>query len=87
MYEDNSKYTQQCCLSGEIIGTEVVGRYKITCKDAMGSGSWNGGYLEINGVKYCEVMRDDSAIFSLDQGTYSGAITITAPHTGIKLKY
>ena len=53
----------------------------------MGSGSWNGGYLEINGVKYCEVMRDDSAIFSLDQGTYSGAITITAPHTGIKLKY
>ena len=38
-------FKKKCCLSD--------GTYKLKCKDAWGDG-WNGGFLEINGQKYCE---------------------------------
>ena len=44
-YLNNQNFTQQCCL--------LAGDYNITCNDCYGDG-WRGGYLEINGTKYCE---------------------------------
>ena len=44
-YTNDMKYTQKCCLA--------VGNYNITCTDDFGDG-WHDGYLEINGIKYCE---------------------------------
>ena len=44
-YESNNVYTQQCCTG--------AGDFTLSCKDSYGDG-WNGGYLEINGVKYCD---------------------------------
>ena len=41
------KFEQECCLPNH------VQYYAITCLDAYGDG-WHGGYLEINGEKYCE---------------------------------
>ena len=36
---------EQCCLE--------PGNYNLECKDSYGDG-WNGGYIEVNGEKYCE---------------------------------
>ena len=38
---------QECCLP------DHTNDYAITCYDSYGDG-WHGGYLEINGYKYCE---------------------------------
>ena len=44
-YGDYNEYTQQCCLE--------PGSYSLECKDSWGDG-WNGGYIELDGVKYCD---------------------------------
>ena len=44
-YMNFNVFTQQCCLAD--------GDYKIKCQDSYADG-WHGGYLEINGQKYCE---------------------------------
>ena len=44
-YGNNGEYTQQCCLS--------PGSYNLECKDSFGDG-WNGGYIEVGGIKYCD---------------------------------
>ena len=41
------KFEQECCLP------DHINDYAIKCHDAYGDG-WHGGYLEINGEKYCE---------------------------------
>lgn len=48
-YENDQQYTQQCCLREEEI--------EITCDCSYGDG-WHGGYLEINGQRYCEGFTD-----------------------------
>ena len=40
-------FEQECCLP------DHTHYYAITCNDTYGDG-WHGGYLEINGGKYCE---------------------------------
>ena len=45
-YGDNSEYSQQCCMP------EDKEEFTIYCVDAYGDG-WHGGYLEIDGTKYC----------------------------------
>ena len=44
-YSSNSDYAEECCL--------VPGNYTMDCKCSYGDG-WHGGYLEINGVRYCD---------------------------------
>ena len=44
-YGNNAEYTEQCCLT--------PGNYNLECKDSYGDG-WNGGYIEVNGEKYCD---------------------------------
>ena len=44
-YEDESTYIEKCKVR--------PGVYTLECKDSYGDG-WNGGYLEIQGIKYCE---------------------------------
>ena len=44
-YFDNMNFTQPCCLS--------KGYHNLTCYDCYGD-TWKGGYIMINGVKYCE---------------------------------
>ena len=44
-YGNNGQYTEKCCLG--------VGDYKLSCKDTFGDG-WHGGFVEIQGNKYCE---------------------------------
>ena len=44
-YEGRKIYRKQCCLPNGI--------YKLTCKDDWGDG-WNGGYLDINGQRFCD---------------------------------
>ena len=51
-YESYQTYTQDCCLS--------EGRHELTCKTSKGDG-WHGGYVEIQGIKYCEDFRTGSA--------------------------
>ena len=45
-YENYKEDTQQCCVKAH-------DKFVITCKDSYGDG-WHGGYLVINGKKYCE---------------------------------
>ena len=48
-YADDSEYYQVCCLDS--------GGHTLTCKDSYGDGwKWAtfNGYLEIDGVRYCE---------------------------------
>ena len=44
-YFENKEYTQKCC---------VAEGSTITCQDSFGDG-WHGGYLEIDGQKYCDI--------------------------------
>ena len=44
-YLENKEYTQECC---------IAKGSTITCKDSFGDG-WHGGYLEIDGQKYCDI--------------------------------
>ena len=47
-YQSNKEMTQECC--------QAPGTYELECKDSHGDG-WHGGYLEIQGKKYCEDFR------------------------------
>ena len=54
----------------------MPGRYNITCKDSRANG-WHGGYIEVDGIKYCEsftsgdeetneiIVKDDGKYFSI----------------------
>ena len=44
-YSSYRTYNEQCCLP--------AGNYDLICKDSYGDG-WNGGYIEIQGTRYCE---------------------------------
>ena len=44
-YASNEQYTESCCLA--------PGEYTLSCQDSYGDG-WHGGFLEIQGNKYCE---------------------------------
>ena len=44
-YGSNDIFTEQCC--------QPTGDYELVCKCSYGDG-WHGGYLEIDGNKYCE---------------------------------
>ena len=46
-YDNYKEDTQKCCVAKD------QGEITITCKDSYGDG-WHGGYLAINGKKYCE---------------------------------
>ena len=47
-YSSRRTYTSSCCLN--------QGEHTLTCKDHYGDG-WHGGYLEIQGKKYCKNFR------------------------------
>ena len=70
VYMDNAPFTQQCCLAS--------GNHKVTCADSHSDG-WHGGYLEINGVKYCED-------FTNGNETHAD-LSITSPPVGMELQY
>ena len=45
-YGDDAEYTQQCC--------QQPGTYELECKDtSIFKDGWHGGYIEIQGQKYC----------------------------------
>ena len=44
-YENHQTYTESCCLN--------PGSYQLTCDDSYGDG-WHGGFIEIDGKRYCE---------------------------------
>ena len=46
-FDYKGKYYQRCCLPSN------QEAYNIHCYDSLGDG-WHGGYLEINGIKYCD---------------------------------
>ena len=45
---NHAKEVVECCL--------MPGEYTLTCKDAAGDG-WHGGYVTINGQKFCKNFR------------------------------
>jgi len=45
VYADGKQYKESCCLT--------PGKYNLVCKDSFQDG-WHGGYLKINGKKYCD---------------------------------
>ena len=47
------EYDQMCCLP------KHTDEFVIACVDSYGDG-WHGGYLEINGEKYCDNFSDGS---------------------------
>ena len=47
-YRNHKVTTQECC--------QAPGTYELQCKDSVGDG-WHGGYLEIQGKKYCDDFR------------------------------
>ena len=47
LYGNYEEYTRKCCLP------EDEEQFRIICKDTYGDG-WHGGYLEINGIQYCD---------------------------------
>ena len=52
-YESYNEYTQQCCVTPCSYNSECPCNYNLECKDSYGDG-WHGGYIEIDGIKYCE---------------------------------
>ena len=48
-YGNNDNYSEQCSLASKT--------FTLTCEDSYGDG-WHGGYLEIQGIKYCEDFYD-----------------------------
>ena len=48
VYGNDSQYTENCCLP--------PGSYNLECKDSLGDG-WQGGYIELNGTRYCETFN------------------------------
>ena len=78
IYEDDSQYHQDCCL--------YPGVHTLTCKDSERDGwsesrfnpeKWEfqkiNGYLEINGVRYCEDF--DSGSEQIHTITFSGRLS------------
>ena len=47
-YRSRKNYEEECCLA--------PGNYNLDCKCSWGDG-WHGGYVEIDGVKYCDGFR------------------------------
>ena len=54
-YGNNQEYSNQCCLT--------PGTYTLECKDSYGDG-WHGGYIKVDGVKYCESYTSGSVMTS-----------------------
>ena len=44
-YQNSQTYTESCCLD--------AGSYTLTCDDSYGDG-WDGGFIDIQGQRYCE---------------------------------
>ena len=55
-YGNYQEYSYQCCLTP---GTT----YTLECKDSYGDG-WHGGYIKVDGVKYCESYTSGSVMTS-----------------------
>ena len=76
-YENNKEDTDECCVA------KGQDEFVITCKDSYGDG-WHGGYLEINGKKYCASFESGTKFtdkLSLDGSSEPGLITINLfPH-------
>ena len=51
LYANQQQYTERCC--------QTSGEYTLTCKDSNGDG-WHGGFMEIEGNKYCYGFLDGS---------------------------
>ena len=51
VYGNNGKYHQECCLP--------AGTYELLCRCSYGDG-WHGGYVEIQGKKYCKELLSGS---------------------------
>ena len=71
-YENNKEDTDECCVA------KGQDEFVITCKDSYGDG-WHGGYLEINGKKYCASFESGTKFtdkLSLDGSSEPGSITI-----------
>ena len=66
-YQSNKETTQECC--------QAPGTYELECKDSYGDG-WHGGYLEIQGKKYC----DD---FQGGRGNHLKTVQVTIAGTDI----
>ena len=64
-YGDNQEYDQECCLPND------KDEFSIKCLDAYGDG-WHGGYLQINGIKYCEDFNSGFVSSDVMQNTGSG---------------
>ena len=47
-YGSHKNYEEECCMDRNLV--------YVVCKCSYGDG-WHGGYLEINGVKYCDDFR------------------------------
>ena len=45
-YGSNEEYVQTCCLA--------PGTYNLECKGTTWLQGWGGGYIEVNGTKYCK---------------------------------
>ena len=52
-FSSRGQHHQKCCLPAD------QNEYSINCFDSSEDG-WHGGYLEINGIKYCEDFLDGS---------------------------
>ena len=52
-YGNNAEYIEQCCLPD--------GLYNLECKFTRNHwaevGGWNGGYIQVDGQKYCDSFR------------------------------
>ena len=55
-YGDNQEYSSRCCLSH--------GNHNLECKDAWNDG-WNGGYITVDGVKFCENFNTGSVTIDI----------------------
>ena len=63
-YDDYQDYVRYCCL--------LDGVYNLVCRDHedhQGSPGWNGGYLTIDGRRFCEHWEDGD-------GTIETSVTI-----------
>ena len=47
-YENHQEYHEECCLE--------YGEHTLSCHDSNQDG-WEGGYIEVSGVKYCNVLK------------------------------
>ena len=57
-YENNQEYNSECCMPKD------KEEFEIQCVDVYGDG-WHGGYLEINGVKYCDDFEGFDKVVSM----------------------